>query len=106
VKMYSVVPCEFSCPRCRSVSRSEVQFRYGNLWLHHYAIRDELVWGEPQVGNSYEAMVAVQGLGECTQCKADLEFDVIVEFGAIVSVAPSSGEHDYSAAPDYYVVIA
>ncbi len=51
-------------------------------------------------------MVAVHGLGECAGCKSDLEFDVIVEFGAIVSVAPSSGQHDYSAAPDDYVVIA
>jgi hypothetical protein len=58
VKMYSVVVCEFSCPRCRSASRSEVQFRYGNLWLHRYAISDELCWGQPQVGYSYEAMVA------------------------------------------------
>ncbi len=104
--MYSAVSCEFSCPRCGSGSRSDVQFRYGNLWVHHYAIRDELVWGEPQVGYSYEALVAVQGLGECVQCRSELEFDVVVEFGRIVSVAPSSGVYDYSGAPDCYVVIA
>lgn len=102
--MYSTIQAPLVCKRCGLESQVEVQFKYGNLWLHTYNVGDVIVWGRTQVGDASEVAVAALGVGGCPACDDEAQFDVLIDHGRIASVAPSTGQHDYFHNGDYVVL--
>ena len=57
------------CPRCESKIDRLVQFKYGDIWQHRFAIGDRIRWGGNDVGEpGYELVVALGYPGECPVC--------------------------------------
>ena len=103
--LFSTIKVAAKCSECCQIGVSEVQFKYGNLWIHEYGLGSEIVWGRTQVGDLREAKVAVEGIGECSSCKVDLYFDIIVEAGVIQSVGQRSGKYDYFRGEGNYFIL-
>lgn len=102
-----IASVEAACPNCGLVARRVVQFTYGDVWQHAYAVGDRLRWGANDEGRPGRAKVAVAGYGEdCVRCGADdpVElYDILLEDDVIRSVRPADGTVKYG--PDDWVVL-
>lgn len=102
-----MLPDEEHCPRCRSVIRRRVQFKYGDTWQHDYTIGDRLSWGGNDVGRP-ETLVKALGYPEdCPVCGHDLGgvFDVIIRRDVIEDVIPGTTQPYIDADNANYVVV-
>lgn len=80
---------------CESVGRRIVQFSYGHVWQHGYAIGSRVAWGPGAVGSDSDEIVAVQGwLTRCNECSNEGDIAVVVRKGVIVGVASWDGIAD------------
>ncbi|MBI3968722.1 MAG: hypothetical protein HY329_24060 [Chloroflexi bacterium] len=95
-----------ACPLCGRLSSFSVQFRYGQVWQHVYRLGDEVIWGDPSVGNPSLPRVLVEGIaGPCVACGADfIEFDVLIADNKLLEVRPLGVERE-AFAPEGYVVL-
>lgn len=107
--MFNLVldPCRRACERCGELSQRWVQFSYGALELHRYAVGDPIIWcGDREVeGKEGSFGVAAQGIGQkCPHCgnDDDLEYDILIYDGVIKSVSLSSGGFDYLSQGNHY----
>lgn len=95
------------CPRCGSLVRRRIQFKYGDTRQHDYAIGDRIRWGGNDVGHR-ASLVRVLGYPEdCPVCGYDLGgvFDVIIRGDEIEGVVPGSTQPYVDADNVTYLVI-
>ena len=104
--LYSTIWAPLQCNCCGFESEVDVQFKYGNLWVHEYMVGDSIAWGRTQVGEPSEIRVAALGTASCPRCHEEACFDVIIERGRIKSVQSSRGEYDYHHGEGDYVIIS
>jgi hypothetical protein len=95
------------CPRCGSLIRRRVQFKYGDTWHHDYAVGDRIRWGGNDIGKPAK-LVKVLGYPEdCPVCGHDLGgvFDVIVHNDVIEDIVPGTARPYIEADNTSYIVI-
>lgn len=107
---FNVLRCVSPCPACRETTDFEIQFKYGEMWLYEYRIGDELRWSARKrinIGKPEYRRVVVDGAGNpCKRCgTTEINFDIFIEFGKIVSVAPHSPEYDFVHSADDFIVL-
>lgn len=105
---FNDVRARLICPSCANDAEVEVQFKYGSVWQNHYAMGDTLRWGTNDVGQPGRALVIVDG--EATTCPAcghdgDWPVYVTIERDIIQSARTATGEHDFAALDESFVVI-
>jgi hypothetical protein len=86
---------------------TEVQFRYGDVWQHQYAIGDKLTWDRANVGDPAFRSVVVNGEAvPCPCCRADVERPcyVHIESGVIREVKPADGRYDFDGEKSFLVL--
>jgi hypothetical protein len=102
-----VLPVGEVCPRCGSLIKRRVQFKYGDTWQLEYAVGDRISWGGNDVGVP-ATLVKVLGYPEnCPVCGYDLGgvFDVIVGSGIIEDVVPGTTQPYVEADHESYIII-
>lgn len=102
-----VLPAAEKCPRCGSLIRRRIQFKYGDTRQHDYTIGDRIMWGGNDVGEP-AVLVKVLGYPEgCPVCGDDLGgvFDVIVRNGVIEDVVPGTTRPYIEADNAGYLVV-
>ena len=104
--LYNEVRVRQACPQFGIIAIFDVQFKYGSLYAHECVVGDSIVWGRTQFGDPNESKVVVSGIGSCSACGNELDFDVMISSGVIRSVAVSRGAYDYRGAAENYVVLA
>ena len=76
------------CPGCGHAETREVQFRYGQVYLHRYYVGSSLNWGQPAVGEKGTEQTTVPAwLGPCTKCGREGDLDLVIRSNRIVGVA-------------------
>jgi hypothetical protein len=103
--MYSEIRAQLQCDYCGSTNEVRVQFKYGNLYDHEYAVGDKIVWGRFQVGDPSERRVVARGIAGCPKCGQNAYFDILIENGCVRSVIPANGLYDYHHGEGNYVVL-
>ena len=97
------------CSKCDNIYEGRVQFKYGHTRQLEYKIGDKLQWGGNDIGESGAKKVKVYGILESDQCPrcSELntanEFDIIVEDGIIIDLAPMT-VYDYSGEGNYKIL--
>jgi hypothetical protein len=104
---YNVLKDTQVCYSCGNTVNLAIQFKYGELWLYTYKIRDSIIWGKKNIGNQNEKKVVVSAFSEeCPVCNAPgIEYEVFIENGKIVSAQPLSRRYDFVTNNKYYIVI-
>lgn len=96
-----------ACPRCHVAASKHVQFKYGHLWQHRYAIGDRVTWGARDAGRSGRAHVVVDGAADssCDACgyDGDWDFYVFIDGDVVVRVEPADGRFDFLGADGSYL---
>lgn len=94
------------CPRCHSIIRRRVQFKYGDTWQYDYAIGDRLRWEGNRIGRLARLAKALGDPEDCPVCGFDLGgvFDVVVRDGIIEAVVPGS-TRPYIEADNSYIIV-
>jgi len=102
-----VLDVAVTCPRCHVAASKHVQFKYGHLWQHRYAIGDRVTWGARDAGRSGRALVVVDGAADsaCDACgyDGDWDFYVFVDNDVVVRVEPADGRYDFVSAEHTYL---
>ena len=101
-----VLPNDEQCPRCGSVIRRRVQFKYGDTRQHDYVVGDRLLWGGDDVGIP-ATLVKVLGYPEdCPVCGYDLGgvFDIIIHGDFIEKIVPGRTKPYIDAGNASYLV--
>jgi hypothetical protein len=102
-----VLAAEEECPRCRSLIRRRVQFKYGDTWQYDYAVGDRISWGGNDVGKPAGLVMALGYPEECPVCGFDIGgvFDVILRAGVIEDVVPGSTRPYIDADNASYLIV-
>jgi predicted RNA-binding Zn-ribbon protein involved in translation (DUF1610 family) len=102
-----VLPTEEQCPRCGSIIKRRVQFKYGDTWQHDYAIGDRIRWGGNDVGKPATLVKVLAYPEDCPVCGHDFGgvFDVIVRDGVIEEVVPGSTQPYIEVGNASYIVM-
>jgi hypothetical protein len=107
---YNTVIIDLGCKCCGSVSTRTVQFKFGNARQLEYRVGDVLAWGGNDIGVAGQLSVVVDGVveGSCRSCGLDKEWSVYVQLerDRIVRVVSATGEHDFVAARNHFIVLA
>jgi len=106
---FNVVHADVACPRCQTVSRVGVQFKYGATRQFDYSVGDALKWGGNDIGMAGHHRVVTEGIvgDDCPSCGFDDDWDVYVQVqdDKIVGVEPATGIHDFAAARSTFIVL-
>ena len=94
-----------TCPSCKNEVNLEVQFKYGDVWQHHYQVGDVIKWGGNNVGTHGHRKVVTEGVEACPICDSELDYEVWLEKDEIVAVKSTSGTYDPASTPEGYIVI-
>jgi hypothetical protein len=109
VSAYNTVAmaAEEKCPRCKSLIRRRVQFKYGDTWQHDYLIGDRISWGGNDVGEPAGLAMALGYPEDCPVCGFDLGgvFDVIFRDGIIEDVVPGNTRRYIEADNGSYLIV-
>lgn len=102
-----VLAAEEQCPRCGSLIRRRVQFKYGDTRQHDYAIGDHIRWGGNEVGRPASLVRALGYPEDCPVCGYDLGgvYDVILRRDVIDAVVPGSTQPYIEAGNETYLVV-
>ena len=85
--LFNTVTAKVDCPRCRNPFEAEIQFFFGDLWNHRYAVGDEIHLGDGQDWASQRRVVAKGTARSCPSCKTRyLEFDVVIDKAVITAI--------------------
>jgi hypothetical protein len=106
--MYNDVKAELPCPVCKRTASVDVQFKYGDLGLHHYKIGDSLNWGQRDRGHPGREAVVVSGEAwACPLCGYDGDWPAYVFLlkDVIVGVQPATGEYPFVALQSSFLVL-
>lgn len=103
--LFSRTNVQMTCASCGWSGVVEVQFEYGNLYNHVYAVGDPIVWGRTQVGDPSERRVVVEGIAVCPKCNTEKLFDIYIEDGRLRAIEPASGKYDYHHGEGNYVIL-
>jgi len=91
--IYNTLHTKAECPFCGHVADVEVQFRYGDIWLHKYKIGDFVIWDRNNCGVPGAKKIMAEGIfGKCVSCKSYVDCDVVIERDQITEVHPL--DHD------------
>ena len=105
--LFNTVETRVSCP-CGNEENLEVQFRYGDVYQHHYQVGDVIQWDpktpSTNVGAPGHSKVVVEGFKLCPVCEAELEFEIWLEKDKIVAVKPATGVYDFFENQDFIVI--
>lgn len=75
---FNTIKIKSKCPFCGENTYINIQFKYGEKWMHCYNIGDSIIWGENNIGKKIKECVLVSGISEecpiCNECS-----DYIVE---------------------------
>lgn len=93
-----------TCPSCKNEVNLEVQFKYGDVWQHHYQIGDVIKWGGNDIGKPALRKVIVEGFAVCPTCDSELDYEVWLENDKIVAIKLASGTYDLASSPEVYSV--
>lgn len=96
-----LMPRDETCPRCGSVVRQRIQFKYGDTWDHELVVGDAVPWGGNDNG-SPAILVRVLGYPEgCPVCGHEFSgvFELVVRDGVIEDIV-SGRTDDFVAAGD------
>lgn len=103
--LYNTVEISGTCPCSNDQVKLEVQFKYGDTYLHHYKIGDVIKWGGIDIGKPGRSKVFVDGVAGCPGCDRDLDYEVWLESDKIVDVKPATGDYDLASTDEEYIVI-
>ena len=103
--LYNTIEISGTCPCCNNEVKLEVQFKYGDTYLHHYKLGDVIEWGGIDIGKPGRSKVVVEGFKLCPICDAELNYEVWLESDKIVAVKPYTGAYDFDSTPDCYIVL-
>ena len=90
------------CPTCNKVIAREIQFKYGEVWMHKYKLGDVLIWDKNKlanVGDPKDAEVQVLGIAvNCPLCDAKSPFEFFsleIRKGQITRVEPIDEDFEF-----------
>ena len=103
---FNTITAPVACPNCGVVSEFEVQFKYGDVWQHHYRVGDPLRWGGNDVGQPGFQEVVVEGIGgPCPACgEKFLDFDVVMIADHTAEIRPTPTPRPATGAEGFVVV--
>jgi hypothetical protein len=103
-----VLPEPEQCPRCGSLIRRRVQFKYGDTWQYDYVMGDRIRWGGNDIGERAPRVKVLAYLEDCPVCgyKFDGVCDVYSRDDVIEAAAPGSTAPYIEAGDSKFVVIA
>jgi hypothetical protein len=104
VGAYNIVQANVDCPNCHQAVTKNVQFKYGDCYLHTYALGDRLDWGGNDEGHAGVGRVRVLAMPEpCPDCNffGDEYYDVVIEHDIISGVLPLPE----GTSPNYFYVV-
>lgn len=105
---FNTVRTRADCPRCCIATDVTVQFKYGDIYQHHYRVGDTLRWGGNDKGVPGTTCAVVNGIAEtaCFNCGYDdWYFYVFVERDIITSVISADGRYDFVGVGKTFLVI-
>ena len=87
---FNTVRVNARCTNCGDTVDQDVQFKFGDCWLHKYTVGDRLDWGGNDRGKPGLVKVLVPGMSEpCSSCAfLGNEFIVTIEHDVITAVEP------------------
>ena len=102
-----VLAAEEVCPRCGSLIRRRVQFKYGDAWQYDYVVGDRISWGGNDVGKPAGLVVALGHSQDCPVCGfyPGGVFDVILRGDVIEDVVPGSTQPYIDADNATYLIV-
>lgn len=103
--LYNTVEISGTCPSCNKDVNLEVQFKYGDMYLHRYKLGDVITSGGIDIGKPGRTRVVVDGIAGCPGCDCDLDYEVWLEKDRIVAVKPVTGGYDPASTDEGYIVI-
>ena len=107
--LFNTVQTHDRCPSCDNEVNLKVQFKYGDVYQHHYQLGDVIKWDSnhprTNVGTPGHRKVVVEGIEDCPACKAEADYEVWLENDKIVALRRASGAYDFSATEEGYIII-
>jgi hypothetical protein len=103
--LYNTVEISGTCPGCEKEVDLEVQFNYGDTYLHRYKVSGVITWGGIEVGRPGLSSVVVDGFAGCPGCDAELDYEVWLESDRIVAVKLDTGVYNPASTEEGYIVI-
>ena len=109
--LFNTLVKEIQCENCGNLFQGELQFKFGDTWLHIYNIGDKIKWGGNDVGKSGMQCAKVYGILAsdcCPKCGQDIglcEFDITIENDIIIGVDKMEDIRKYDPNEgDYYTI--
>ena len=107
--LFNTVEILDKCSSCNKDVNLRVQFKYGDVYQHHYQLGDVIKWNtdhpRTNAGTTGHRKVVVEGVEDCPNCEAEIDYEVWLENDKIVAVKPKSGAFDFSATEEAYFII-
>jgi len=104
---FNTVTIYHECANCGHKIPLNVQFKYGDVWQHHYQIGDILQWGKNNIGKPGHKRVVAEAYSEdCSFCgNPGQDYEVWLENDQIIGVKPAEGKFDFVHSEDPYIVL-
>ena len=103
--LFNTVKSQVTCDSCKNELTVNVQFKYGDVYQHHYQLGDVIKWNGNNIGTPGHRKVVVEGVEDCQICGVEGDYEVWLENDTIVAVRPASGGYDFTATNEGYIVI-
>lgn len=66
--LFSILTAPVACRSCQQIYAERIQFKFGDLWRHEYALGDALIWNNNNEGEPGSPHVVVLGISELDAC--------------------------------------
>ena len=107
--LFNTVHTLAKCPACKNEVNLKVQFKYGDVYQHHYQLGDVIKWdrdhARTNVGTPGRRKVVVEGVDDCPVCEAEGDYEVWLENDKIVAVKVASSAYDFSATEASHIIV-
>lgn len=106
---YNTIEGVARCPSCASSGPVRAQFKYGDVWQHHYGLGDTLRWGGNDRGVRGARLVVVDAVAEtrCSHCgyQGDWDLYLRVEDDVLAALETADGRYEFAQAIEPFIVV-
>lgn len=103
---YNTIETCILCPACQHKLHFNIQFKYGEVWQHHYLIGDVIKWGKNEVGYRGVNQVWVDGVSDaCKYCGWFGDFIIELHNDKIIDIRISGKKNPFKELGLNFIII-